>query len=420
MSLLERFPNAAVRLREVYGESQADAASQRYEKAISAFLDAYGEQPGMMVVSAPGRIEVGGNHTDHNCGHVLAAAVSLDVIAVVAKSPDGITRVISEGNGSFEVDLSDLSPRDEENSTSASLVRGVAAGLVSFGYQVGPFLAYVTSSVLVGSGLSSSAAFESMLGAVFSHLYNEGKATPVELAVSGKLAENEYYKKPSGMMDQTATANGGFVAIDFEDTQHPVIEAVQFDIEKEGYAIVVVATGDDHENLTDQYASMPIEMKSVANYFGKDVLREITREMIFSDIAGIRKNCGDRAFLRAVHFFDDDKRAVQEAECLRNHDFQGFLQLIRASGLSSIRYLQNISDVTDFSHQGIALALCLADDLLGVRGACRVHGGGFAGTTLNFVPKDLLPSFIERLDGAFRPGSCIVLSIRKDGAVRVL
>ena len=420
MSLLERFPLAEKRFCEVYGEKQAESMKPRYEKALQAFYDAYGDQKEIMVISAPGRIEVGGNHTDHNCGHVLAAAISLDVIAVVSKSPDHITRVISDGNGSFEIDLEDLSPKEEENGTSNALVRGVAAGLVSYGYKVGPFLAYVTSSVLVGSGLSSSAAFESMIGAVFSHLYNDGKATSVELAVSGKLAENDYYKKPSGMMDQTATANGGFVAIDFKDTAHPVIEEVQFDIDKEGYALVVVATGDDHENLTDQYASMPIEMKSVAAYFGKNVLREVTREDIFVHVAEIRKECGDRAFLRAVHFYDDDKRAVQEAQCLRDHDFQGFLRLIRASGLSSIRYLQNISDVTDFSHQGIALALCLAEDLLGERGACRVHGGGFAGTTLNFVPKDLLPEFVARLDAAFKPGACIVLSVRKDGAIRVL
>lgn len=417
---LSDFSSAAERLLSVYGSDALPAQSARYERALAAFCERFGELPGTIVVSAPGRTEIGGNHTDHNCGHVLAAAISLDAIAVVAKSPDTLTHVVCEGYGAFDLDFADLAPRHKEDGTSAALVRGVACGLRDFGYDIGPFCAYVTSDVLVGSGLSSSAAFESLMGAVFSHLYNDGRVSAVEIAVSGKRAENEYYKKPSGMMDQTATANGGFVSIDFCDTAHPVIDAVQFDLHDAGYDLVVVATGDDHENLTDQYASMPLEMKRVAALFGADVLRQIDKKTVLQNAGRIRRECGDRALLRAVHFFDDDARAVEEAERLRAGDFDGFLKLVRESGLSSIRYLQNISDVNTPEHQGIAVALMLAENALCGRGACRVHGGGFAGTTLNFVPHDLLESFIQTMEGAFAPGCCHVLSVRRDGAVRVL
>ncbi len=417
---LKDFPNAQTRLCQVYGNDALDSMQSRYENAMAQFTQHFGDRDGVIVVSAPGRTEIGGNHTDHNCGHVLAAAISLDVIAVTAPSDDGVIRVISDVGAPFTLALEDLQPQPQENGTSAALVRGVAAGLSHMGYRIGAFCAYVTSDVLVGSGLSSSAAFESLIGAIFSHLFNAGRVTPVELAVAGKLAENEYYKKPSGMMDQTATANGGFVAIDFADTNNPIIDAVQFDIGQAGYALVVVATGDDHENLTDQYASMPREMKAVAQLLGCEVLRQTDKKTVLSNIPKIRSVCGDRALLRAIHFFDDDARAVREAQLLREGDFDGFLTQIRESGLSSIRYLQNISDINNPQSQGIALALCLAEQYLGTRGACRVHGGGFAGTTLNFVPKDMLDGFIKMMEDAFCPGCCHVLQVRRDGAIRIL
>ena len=417
---LKDFPHAQARLGQIYGSDALEKMQTRYENALSQFTQHFGDRDGVIVVSAPGRTEIGGILTVHYCGHVLSAAISLDVIAVTAPSSDGVIRVISDVGAPFTLALEDLQPQSQEDGTSAALVRGVAAGLSQMGYRIGAFCAYVTSDVLVGSGLSSSAAFESLIGAVFSHLFNEGRVTPVELAVAGKLAENAYYKKPSGMMDQTATANGGFVAIDFADTNNPIIDAVQFDIGQAGYALVVVATGDDHENLTDQYASMPQEMKAVAQLLGCDVLRQTDKDTVLANIPQIRSVCGDRALLRAIHFFDDDVRAVREAQLLREGDFSGFLTQIRESGLSSIRYLQNISDINNPQSQGIALALCLAEQYLGNRGACRVHGGGFAGTTLNFVPKDRLDGVIRIMENAFHSGCCHVLQVRRDGAIRVL
>ena len=418
--VLNDFKNAQARLVEVYGEAAAEKQAARYEKTIAAFEAAFGAREDAIIVSAPGRTEIGGNHTDHNNGHVLAAAINLDCIAVTAPSPDGKTRVISEGHGAVVIDLSDLSVREDEKSTTAALIRGVAKGLTNFGYKTGGFVAYVTSDVLAGSGLSSSAAFESLVGAIQSHLYNDGKVDAVEIAISGKLAENEYYGKASGLMDQTASANGGFVAIDFKDTANPVIDAVQFDISAAGYDLVVVAVGDDHENLSDQYSAIPAEMKEVAKILGCSLLRELDKETVLKNVGVIRKAVNDRAVLRAIHFFDDDARAVREAELLRAGDFEGFMAEINASGLSSVRYLQNITDINNPYQQGIALALCLAQTVLEGKGAWRVHGGGFGGTTLNFVPHDTLEEFISVMENAFGEGCCHVLSVRRDGAIRVM
>ncbi len=405
-------------LSEIYGDA-AQAQAKRYAKAIESFQAIFGEEGACRLFSAPGRSEIGGNHTDHNNGCVLAAGVSLDVIAVVRPTDDGIILIKSEGFEADNVSLSDLSPIEGEKNTSAALIRGVAAGFVNNGHKIGGFTAYTTSNVLKGSGLSSSAAFEVLVGTILSCLYNDGSVSAVEIAKIAQYAENAYFGKPSGLMDQMASSVGGFITIDFKNTAEPIIEEINYDFAKSGYALCIVDTKGNHADLTGEYAAIPSEMKNVAAFFGKKVLREITKTMLLEKLDEVRDACGDRAVLRALHFFDENERVAMQAKALNSGDFEEFLRLVNESGESSYCYLQNIFACSAPREQGLSLALYTAKKALGGEGACRVHGGGFAGTIQAFVPSAVLDDFIRAMDGVFGDGSCHVLSVRPVGGVEI-
>lgn len=407
-------------LKKLYGEKALNAQRERYQKAEKAFEELFGAQENTMIFSASGRTEVGGNHTDHNRGKVLAAAVSLDVIAFVVPTADGVITVKSEGFPQDVVDVSDLSVKDADKNTSAALIRGVADAFNRDGLSVGGFKAYTTSNVLKGSGISSSAAFEVLIGTILSHLYNGGKVSPVKIAQFAQYAENAHFGKPSGLMDQMASSVGGFIEIDFADTANPVIDAISYDFANSGYSLCIVDTKGNHADLTPEYAAIPVEMKSVAKFFGKNELRDITREQLWENIAEVRKTCGDRAVSRAFHFFDENERVDREAAALRNGDVETFLHEVTASGNSSFKYLQNIFASVDSKEQGMVLGLYTAEKVLNGRGACRVHGGGFAGTIQAFVPNDLLEKFISEMEHLFGKGSCYNLFIRPLGGTKVL
>lgn len=407
-------------LKKLYGEKALNAQRERYQKAEKAFEELFGAQENTMIFSASGRTEVGGNHTDHNRGKVLAAAVSLDVIAFVVPTEDGVITVKSEGFPQDVVDVSDLSVKEADKNTSAALIRGVADAFKRDGLSVGGFKAYTTSNVLKGSGISSSAAFEVLIGTILSHLYNGGKVSPVKIAQFAQYAENAHFGKPSGLMDQMASSVGGFIEIDFADTANPVIDAISYDFANSGYSLCIVDTKGNHADLTPEYAAIPVEMKSVAKFFGKNELRDITREQLWENIAEVRKACGDRAVSRAFHFFDENERVDREAAALRNGDVETFLHEVTASGNSSFKYLQNIFASVDSKEQGMVLGLYTAEKVLNGRGACRVHGGGFAGTIQAFVPNDLLEKFISEMEHLFGKESCYNLFIRPLGGTKVL
>lgn len=404
---------------ELY-RNDLDKQRARYEKIDSEFEKLFGTSP-TEYFSAPGRTEVSGNHTDHNHGRVVAAAVNLDIIAAVVPTGDGIIKVKSEGFDKIDVvDSSDLSIYEEEMTHSAALIRGVCAGLKERGYNVGGFTAYTTSDVLKGSGLSSSAAFEVLIGEILSHLYNDGRISFVEVAQIAQYAENVYFGKPSGLMDQMASSAGGFITIDFADTEKPVIEAMDFDPAANGCSLCIIDTKGSHAELTPEYAAIPAEMKKVAAFFGKDYLREITKEDVLNNIAAIRESCGDRAVLRALHFFDENERVDKLVAAIKAGCFADFLKLINASGESSYKYLQNVFAASLPHQQSVSLALYMCETLLGGEGASRVHGGGFAGTVQAFVPKAKLEGFISGIEGVFGKGSCHVLNIRPVGGTKIV
>ena len=367
--------------------------------------------------SAPGRTEIGGNHTDHQRGRVLAGAVNLETVAAVKVNGTNVIRIQSEGYPLSVVDLGELSVVDAEANTTPALIRGVASRFTELGCKVEGFDAFVTSNVLPGSGLSSSAAFEVLVGTIINHLFFEGKVSAPEIAMIGQYAENVYFKKPCGLMDQTASAVGNLVTIDFFDKQNPVIEPVDFDFASCGHALVIVDSGADHADLTDEYAAITNELKSVCAYFGKDVLTQIDEAEFYQNLAELRKVCGDRAVLRSMHFYAENTRVVKQVEALRNGNFDAFLKLICESGHSSYMYLQNVIPSGYTAHQDVAVALGLCAHALNGRGAYRVHGGGFAGTVQAFVPYDLLEQFVKTLDGALGQGACHVLNIRPHGGV---
>ena len=405
-------------IKELYGNESETVQIERYKKAIEKFKELYGDCE-YRIFSASGRTEVGGNHTDHNFGKVLAAGVSLDVIAVVKKTDDNIIEVKSEGFPKDVVDLSDLSVHENEKEDSSALIRGVAAGFKNKNYGIGGFKAYTTSNVLKGSGLSSSAAFEVLIGTILNYLYNDLKATNIEIAQIAQYAENVYFGKPSGLMDQMASSVGSFITIDFKDPENPVIEKIDFDFAKCGHSLCIVDTKGSHADLTDEYASIPAEMKSVAGYFGKDVLRKITLSDVLTNIVDIREKFGDRALLRSLHFLNENETVERETKALQSGDFKAFLKEVTKSGNSSYKYLQNIYANKTPQEQGLAVGLNLAEMVLDGEGACRVHGGGFAGTIQSFVPNNKLEKFIETLNGCFGEGSCHIISIRPVGGIEV-
>ena len=403
---------------KLYGREAARMPA-RYAEATSAFGELFGKSREVRLFSAPGRTEIGGNHTDHQRGCVLAAGVNLDVIAVASPNADNVIRLKSKGYDMDTVQLDVLPPRQEEEGTSAALIRGVCAGFHSRGLRFGGFDAYTTSDVLKGSGLSSSAAFEVLVATILSYLYNDGSIGPVPCAQVSQYAENVYFGKPSGLMDQMASAVGGFVGIDFKDLENPVIEKVDFDFSAAEHTLCIVDTGGSHADLTHEYAAIPADMKTVAAYFGKQVLREVEETSFWSSIPQIREACGDRACLRAMHFFEDNRRAILEKKALQKGDFAGFLNIVNDSGRSSLMKLQNIFAASDPQEQSVTVALAMASRLLQGRGACRVHGGGFAGTIQAFVPNDILESFRDGIEAVTGKNTCYMLSIRSLGGVEI-
>ena len=405
-----------------YTHIYADIEDQkaRYIFAIREFIALYGDREAYLF-SVPGRTEVQGNHTDHNHGCVLAAAIDRDIIAVAAKADDGVIRVKSEGYPEDTVSLDACGdPSAFADFSSASLIAGTVGGFAARGYKTGAFVAYTANRVLKGSGLSSSAAFEVMIGNIMNHLYNGGAVANETLAKIAQYAENVYFGKPCGLMDQMACAVGGFVYIDFNDPATPVIEPISFSLSEAGFVLCILNTGGNHADLNEDYASVPAEMKRVANYFGKEVLRGITENELIANAPVLRKTVGDRALLRAIHFVRENARVGETAALLRKGDVDGFLSSVIASGDSSYKYLQNVYTVKNVEEQGLSLALAVAEGLLAGRGcAYRVHGGGFAGTTQAFVREELAEDYKTVTDSVFGDGACMMLRIRPLGAIRV-
>jgi len=384
----------------------------------AAFAAAFGGMP-ERYFSAPGRTEIGGNHTDHQRGRVLAAAVNLDTVAAVRPNGTDFIRVCSAGYAPCEISVRELTPREDERNTTAALIRGVAAGFSRLGCDVGGFDACCESDVLPGSGLSSSAAFEVLIGTVINGLFFEKKATPAEVAQVGRYAENAFFGKPCGLMDQMASAVGNLVGIDFSDKERPEVQSVSFDFSACGHALCIIDSGADHADLTDEYAAIPGEMQAVAACFGREVLSEVDESDFFAAIPAIRSKCGDRAVLRAIHFYQENARVPEQVAALKRGEFDAFLKLVRESGRSSWMYLQNVIPTGSRTQQNVALTLALCSRVLQERGAYRVHGGGFAGTVQAFVPLDLLDSFRSAIDGVLGAGACHILEIRPQGGTEV-
>ena len=409
-------PETIERLMYLYGNREGMLVEQtaRYTGMLKRHEELFHEtEKPVLMVSAPGRTEIGGNHTDHNRGRVLAAAVNLDTLSAVSARDDMEVHIYSDGYAPLKMDLSDLSIVEGEMSTTASLVRGVAARMKELGYKIGGFNAAVTSSVASGSGLSSSAAFEVMTCAILDALYNDFSIDFIQRAKISQYAENVYFGKPSGLLDQMASSAGGLVTVDFRNDD-PEVRAMSFDFAKYGYSLVVVATGGSHADLTDDYAAIPAEMKQVAACFGEPYLRRIRPEEFYQALPGLRGKVSDRALMRAMHFFEEDERVVRQVAALDRNDLFAFMWEIICSGRSSYMYLQNVYARTD--DQSLSLALAMAEHmLLDKDGAWRIHGGGFAGTTLNFVPQSQLDAFIQTMEAAFGAHCCHVLSIRPEG-----
>ena len=392
--------------------------SEKKQKLDAGFAAAFGGAP-ERYFSAPGRTEIGGNHTDHQRGRVLAAAVNLDTVAAVRVNGTDTIRILSQGYPLCEVDVKELTPRADEINTTPALIRGVAARFAQLGCEVRGFDAYCESTVLPGSGLSSSAAYEVLIGTIVNHLFFEGKVSQAEVAQIGQYAENVFFGKPCGLMDQTASAVGNLVTIDFFDKEHPVIQPVNFDFSACGHALCIIDTRASHADLTDEYAAIPNEIKAVCAHFGKEVLSQIDEAEFYAAIPALRTSCGDRAVLRAVHFYQDNARVPKQVAALEAGDFAAFLKLVKESGHSSYMYLQNVIPAGYTQHQDVAIALALCEHYLQGKGAYRVHGGGFAGTVQAFVPFEILEDFRSGIDSVLGEGACHVLSIRPQGGVEM-
>ncbi len=408
-------------LKSVYVTDEAvQSQKPRYVETLKDFGELFGYDRDVSIMSAPGRTEVCGNHTDHNNGKVLAASINLDAIAVVAKTDNNIVRVQSKGHKMNVVDLDDLVPNEANFGTSTTLVQGVMAGIKNLGYTVSGFDAYTTSDVMGGSGLSSSAAFEVLLGSVLSYMFNDGKISAVDIAKVAQYSENVFFGKPCGLLDQMASSVGTFVTIDFKSTKDPVIKKIDFDFSKSGHSLCIVDTHGNHSDLTDDYAAVRTEMEDVAKALGKNVLREVSYEEFFAALPELTKKVNDRAILRAIHFFNENKRVEKAVDCLENNDFEGFKQVIIDSGRSSFMLNQNVYTPKTPTEQKLSLALAISKQLLDGKGAWRVHGGGFAGTIQAFVPNDILDTYKKTLEGVFGEGSCHVLIIRPVGGTQVI
>ncbi|MBR4914020.1 MAG: galactokinase [Clostridiales bacterium] len=411
----------AIDYKDIYcTDEAASLQAERYAAALNSFNEAFGGIEVQAIFSAPGRTEVGGNHTDHQHGEVLAASINKDAIAFTAPTGDDKVRILAEGFGMTNIDLSDLELREDEKGSTPALIRGVLRGLKDNGYKLGGFNAYITSDVLIGAGLSSSAAFETLIGTIVSGLFNGGAIDPVTIAKIGQFAENVYFGKPCGLMDQMACSVGNLVHIDFKDPANPKVDKVGFDFSKTDYVLCITDTKGSHADLTDEYAAVPAEMKKIASLLGYDVLRPVSLDDIINNIAMLREKAGDRAVLRAIHFVNETRRAGSEADALNNNNLDGFIELVKQSGDSSFKYLQNVYSNKDVTAQNVSLALAISESVLGPDEASRVHGGGFAGTIQAFVKKDNARMYQETMDKVFGEGSCEILSIRKYGGIRVL
>lgn len=406
---------------KLYG-AETEMQKARYVRTIKNFEENYGVDRDVSLFSVPGRSEISGNHTDHNHGCVIAAAINLDIIAVAAKNDDGLVRLRSEGYSEDRMTVDEcVTPNSDYFYKSRALIAGMVQGFVNYGHKTGGFDAFTTNNVHKGSGLSSSAAFEAMVGNIINHFYNDGSVDNAEVARIAQFSENVYFGKPCGLMDQTACAVGGFVAIDFKDPKAPVITPLDFDMSAAGYSLCITNTKGNHSDLNDEYAAIPAEMKAVAAHFGKETLRDVTKEEIVANIPDIRAKTGDRAVLRALHFVNENKRVLMQTDALKAGDLDTFFKGVKASGDSSFKYLQNIFAVKDVREQGLSLALCISDDILGTKkGAYRVHGGGFAGTIQAFVAHEDVTEYKSAMDAIFGEGSCVVMSIRPEGAIKVL
>lgn len=403
-------------LTYIYRTPNTQSYANRYIEVIDEFEKTFGKTDEIALFSAPGRTEIGGNHTDHQHGCVLAASVNLDVIAAARPNGTNQVRIQSRNYKMDIIDLDDLDIHKEQFDKAIALIRGVLKKFVDLGYPVKGFDAYTISNVLKGSGLSSSAAFEVLVGTIINGLFCDGEVNPVEIAKFGQYAENVYFGKPSGLMDQMASSVGSIVAIDFESTENPKIEKVDMNLQQQGYSLCIIDSGADHADLTDEYATIPADMKEVAEFFGKQYLREVNEAEFRANIKAVREKIkNDRAVLRAIHFFNDNRNAQLETEALRLGDFDTFLKLNKESGRSSYMYLQNIYAASMPKAQAVALTLALCDEILGERGSYRVHGGGFAGTVQAFVPDDMLDEFKSRIESVLGEGMCHVLSIRPVG-----
>lgn len=392
---------------------------KRLNETAEKFKKIFGNSNKIRFFSAPGRTEIGGNHTDHQHGCVLAASINLDIIAATALNGKNEIRVQSDGYPLDIIKLDELNPDKNEFNQSKALIRGIAAKFKELGCNLKGFDCYTTSNVLKGSGLSSSAAFEVLLGNIINRMFFDNKVSDIDIAKIGQYAENIYFGKPCGLMDQMASSVGGIIFIDFKDSENPLIRKINFDFQKNGYTMCIIDTGANHADLTDEYAAIPYEMKQIAHYFKKEYLRDIKKEDFIKEIPDLRKIAGDRAVLRALHFFNENQRALEEALTLENGDFQRFLKLIKQSGYSSYMYLQNVCVCGSSKEQAVALILGLCDEILKDKGAYRVHGGGFAGTVQAFVPIEMTDEFKLKIERIAGQGNCHILSIRQEGGIEV-
>jgi len=405
---------------ELYGAENVKAQEARYINTVNEFAKLFGEDREISLFSVAGRSEISGNHTDHNYGKVLAASINLDIIAAASPRADRHINIKSEGFPIDEVDITNPTVDEALYYTSKSIISGMCSGFLKYGHRVGGYDAYTTSNVFKGSGLSSSAAFEDMVGLILNGFYNEGKVENAEIAKIAQYSENVFFGKPSGLMDQTACAVGGFVAIDFKNPKEPVIEKLPFDLSAAGYNLCIVNTGGNHADLNEDYASVPADMKKVASYFGKPVLREVELSEIIKNVKALREFAGDRALMRAIHYKNENERVSAQTAALKNGDLDAFFDGVMASGNSSFKYLQNVYTVKNVEEQGLSLALCLSEiALAGKKAAYRVHGGGFAGTIQAFVKNEDVPAFKSALDNAFGEGATTVLKVRPYGAIRI-
>ena len=405
---------------DIYVDSaKVEYQKERYIGALQTYEELFGKEE-VSIFSAPGRSEIGGNHTDHQQGEVLVASVNVDVIAITHKTEENQVTIVSKGYPKVTISLDNLEKKKEEEGTTLSLIKGILQGMRESGYQIGGFRAYLTSEVLIGAGLSSSAAFETVVGTIISKMYNEGNVSPVEIAQIGQYAENVYFGKPCGLMDQLASSVGNLVHIDFQDGKNPQIEKVTCDFSKFGYSLCITDTKSSHEDCTPEYAAVPYEMKQVAAVFGKEVLRQVSQEDLLENIQKVRENEGDRALLRALHFVLENERVQKETKALMEEDFDEFLKNVKASGDSSFKYLQNVYIHQDITHQNVSVALCISEMILGEKGVSRVHGGGFAGTIQAFVKNEAVPAYQKYMNKIFGEGACQEYKIRKYGGIQVI